>query len=779
MRRGLRLLQLHCFVVFVALIAQSGASYSQTPGGVIKGIVVEGNQRIEASTIRSYMVVQPGDVYDPEDIDLTLKTLFATGLFADVVLFQRGPNLVVRVVENPIINRVVFEHNKALDDDKLEEEVQLKPRIVYTRAKVQVDVQKIIELYRRSGRFAATVNPKVVQLPQNRVDLIFEISEGDKTGVKKINFIGNKKFSDGDLKDVMVTAESRWWKFLESNDNYDPDRLAFDREQLRKFYLSKGYADFKVISAVAELTRDRSAFFITITVEEGERYKFGKASITTTLQDLNKEALLKLVNFKEGDWYNADKIDDVVESITFVAGASGYAFVDVRPRLTRDVENRIIDVEFQIIEGPRVYVERININGNVRTLDRVIRREIRLVEGDAYNKILVDRSKARVRGLGYFKDVEITEEQGSAPDKTIINVKVEEQSTGELSIGAGFSSTDSFITDFSISERNLLGKGQSLRLRLQISGRRQQIDLSFTEPYFLGRRLAAGIDLFKNSTNFGSNSGGIFGGNTGTGFRTNSIGFGLRTGFAVTRNTSLSLRYTLRSDKIEVNRTFCDSGLISIRICDQLGTFVNSSLGATYSIDKRNDPILPTRGWTATISEDVAGLAGDVRYFRTEASAATYYGIWTDVVASFTLRGGYIKGWGGKDVRLNDRFFRGGNSFRGFKFAGLGPRDLVTRDALGGNLYGLGTIELSFPTGLPEEFGIKGALFLDAGTLGHLDKSALGPNIVDNLSLRSSAGVSIFWDSPFGPVRLDFAHILRKESFDETETFRFSAGTRF
>lgn len=764
---------LHMIVAgLLAMFCSSSISWAQTDiseGGKVARILVEGNQRIEAATVVSYLVIEPGDDFDPVTIDLSLKTLFATGLFADVAIFRRANDLVVVVVENPIINRVAFENNNALDDEDIAEEIQLRPRIVYTRAKVQADVQKIIEMYRRKGRFAATVNPKVIQLPQNRVDLVFEIGEGPVTGIRKVNFIGNERFDDGDLKDVIVTAESKWWNLLETNDNYDPDRLAFDREQLRQFYLSKGYADFRIISAVAELTRDREDFIITITVDEGERYDFGEVTIETELEELDKNQLLNLVSFEEGDTYNADEIDAIVESLTFAAGVSGYAFVDVRPRLRRDRENLVIDVLFQIAEGPRVYIERININGNVRTLDEVIRREFRLVEGDAYNKILIERSRVRIRSLNYFSEVEVTEEPGTTADKTVINVQVAEQSTGELSIGAGFSSTDNFIADFSIAERNLLGRGQFLRLRFTISGRRQQIDLRFTEPYFLDRQLAAGFDIFQVRTDFEDESG----------FKTKSRGIGLRTGFPLTEYSSVGIRYTFRQDDIEVSDFLCTSGIISIRVCDQRGKGTTSVVGHTWTIDRRDDPIEPTRGWEATISQDFAGVGGSVRYIRSEAGGGVYYPLFEGIVASLTVTGGYIQGWGGEDVRLNDRFYKGGSSFRGFEISGIGPRDLTTDDALGGNLYGIGTIELSFPLGLPEEFGMKAALFADFGTLGKLNKSDLGPGIVDDLSLRGSGGVSIFWDSPFGPVRFDFGHAFLKESYDKTESFRFGVGTRF
>ncbi len=760
------------FCLFFADIPTEFVSQAAAQQSVIQQIRVEGNQRIEAATVVSYMTIKPGDPVDAAEIDRSLKTLFVTGLFADVTLRQEGDVLVVSIVENPIINRVAFEGNRKLDTDDFEEEVQLKPRVVYTRSKVQSDVQRIIELYRRSGRFAATVEPKVIQLPQNRVDLVFEINEGPVTGVRRINFLGNKKFSSGRLREEIATKETRFWRFLTSNDNYDPDRLTFDREVLRRFYLARGYADFRVISAVAELTRDGKDFFITFTVDEGERYRIGDVEINTQLEELDPEALRSLIQFETGDIYNAELIDETIDALTFAAGIRGFAFVDVRPRVRRDRDNQLINITFEVNEGPRVYIERINIVGNTRTLDRVIRREFALAEGDAFNRVLIDRSKARIRGLNFFSEVEINEEPGSAADRTVLTVEVEEQSTGELSIGAGFSSTDSIIGDFSVSERNLLGRGQFVRLRVSVSRRRQQVDVRFTEPYFLGRNLAAGFDLFAISTDFEDESG----------FDTESVGFGLRTGFPLTRFGRISTRYTLRQDEIRVNQFSCDNGFISLSVCAAAGDSSSSIFGYTYFYDRRDDPIEPSRGWDFNLSQDVAGIGGTEAYLRSEVRTNWYHPVpffgADGIVANLRVTGGYIFGLG-RNVRLNDRFFRGGPTFRGFETSGIGPRDTVTNDAVGGQLYGIGTAEVVFPLGLPEEFGIKGAIFSDVGTLGIVDEDQFSANVDDNLGLRLSVGVSVLWDSPFGPIRLDFSNPLIREDFDQEEAFRFSAGTRF
>jgi outer membrane protein insertion porin family len=751
----------------------SERAYAAEPrnGTEIEKVIVEGNQRIEAITVLSYLTIRPGDIVTSAKIDESLKSLFATGLFADVQIDQQGSDLHVKVVENPIINRVVFEGNKKLKEEDLLKEVQLRPRIVYTKSRVQADVQRILELYRRSGRFGATVEPKIVQLPQNRVDLIFEIVEGATTGVRRITFIGNKHFSDSTLKETIATKESRWYRFLSSSDTYDPDRVTYDRELLRRYYLSRGYADFRVVSAVAELAPDRKQFYITFTIEEGEQYRFGKVDLVTSLKALDPNALKPLLTIHEGEIYNVNKIDNSIDALVYAAGTKGYAFVDVHPRVKRDREARTIDLTFELNEGPRVYVERINIKGNHRTLDKVIRREFRLAEGDAYNRILVDRSKTRIKGLGFFKKVDINQEPGSAPDRTVLNVEVEEQSTGSLSLGAGYSSTDGFIGDFSITEQNLLGKGQFIRLQLSLSSRQQQIDLRFTEPYFLDRNLAAGFDLFRVRTDFKNEAG----------FLTDSTGMTLRVGFPLTEFSRLSPHYTIRQDNVTVDNAACLGGIISNTVCAAQGDATTSAIGYDYLLDKRDDPTEPHSGYDFTFSQDLAGLGGSERYLRTETVFNYYHPIewfgWDKVVANLKASAGYIRGFGGKEVRLSDRFYKGGATFRGFKTAEVGPHDTTTGDSLGAEVYAIGTAAVSFPLGLPKEFGILGSLFTDFGTVGTVHDT--GPGVRDDLALRASVGFGILWDSPFGPVRVDIAKAILKENYDKSEFFRFSAGTRF
>ncbi|MCB9961527.1 MAG: outer membrane protein assembly factor BamA [Hyphomonas sp.] len=827
---------------------QAQAQEDDRYGGTIRSIIVEGNKRIEPRTVQSYLLVEPGDSFDPSRIDLSLKTLFATNLFADVSIDRKGDDLVVKVVENPIINRVIFEGNRALDDDKLKEEVQAEPRGIFTAARVQADVQRILELYRQSGRFAAKVEPKYKPLEQNRVDLIFEITEGPVTGVRAINFIGNKAYSDSRLRSEIVTKQSRLWRFFSSNDNYDPGRLEYDREKLRQFYQNNGYYDFRVTSAVAELTPDQKDFYITMTVDEGRQFDFGTVKVETALAKLDANALRAAVPIKEGSLFKGDLIEDTIDSLTYAAGIAGYAFVDIRPQLDENPETGKIDVTFVVDEGPRVYIDRINIVGNTQTLDRVIRRELRISEGDAFNRILLDRSKNRVKALGYFKEVDIEEVPADEPDRTVVNVKVEEQPTGELSFAAGFSSVDAYLLDFSASQRNLRGRGQVAVARVSTSSRQQIVDLRFTEPRFLDRNLSAGLDAFATRQDFSDYSL----------FTSETIGAGARVGFPLTERLQLGLSYRLQYDDVQVNNidvlidsagfavtryiqvsgqdtpadtsddTYrlanvndvdptlgeqvvdqCDPLFIQRQtICRSERSEYSSIIGYNLFWDRTNDPITPTRGFNFALSQDIAGLGGDVKYLRTETSASFYRGIWKSVVASARFSGGYVFPLeNGQGIRINNRFFRGGSNFRGFDVAGLGPREIIRYvdpdtgelkvrrlNALGGNAYYQGTFELTLPNFFPEEYGIKSALFLDAGAVGTLrgpDKGltyytvdpttgGLGVKLTkDAASLRAAAGLSVFWDSPFGPIRFDFSQILRREDYDRTETFRFSTSTRF
>jgi outer membrane protein insertion porin family len=738
---------------------ESGATGDRS--GVIQEIRVEGNQRIEAATIRSYMAVAPGEPFDPAKLDQSLKNLFATGLFDDVTIRREGDDVVVSLVENPIINRIAFEGNLRLDDEVLTSEVQLRPRVVYTRSRVQNAVSRILELYRRNGRYGATVEPKVIQLPQNRVDLVFEINEGPLTEIERIVFIGNEAFDDGDLRGVIQTKESAWYRILSSDDTYDPDRLAFDQELLRRFYLSRGYADFNVRSAIAELTPDGKSFVITFTVDEGEPYEFGEIAIDSRLRDLEPEQLRALLQTETGDTYNADQIEGSIVALTEEIGELGYAFVEINPSPTKDEANRIIDLTYVINEGSRVYVERIDIVGNVRTLDEVIRREFRLAEGDAFNTALLRRSRQRIQDLGFFETVELETLPGSSADKTRIEVEVAERSTGELSFGAGFSTSDGPLGDVRLSERNLLGRGQALSASFTISARTQEIDLSFTEPYFLDLELAAGVDLFRRTTDFQSEGS----------FDQTTTGGTLRASYPLTEHLSHGLRTTVRED--EINGVSDDA---SIFIQEEEGSALTALLGHTLTYDVRDTRFLPSDGYLIRFDQSVADFGADTRFLRNELLMSYYYPFFPDWVINLAARGGYIHGLG-EEVRLFDRFFLGGPTLRGFKFAGVGPRDTTTDDALGGNLLYTGSAELRFPLGLPEELRIFGRTFVDAGTL--YDSDASGPQVEDSSELRAAAGVGLSWLSPLGPISVDWAQAFLENPEDQTENFRIEFGTRF
>jgi outer membrane protein insertion porin family len=727
----------------------------------VRSIAVEGAQRIEAATIRTYLKIAPGDPFDEGRIDDSLKALFGTGLFADVAIRREGDVLVVRVVENPIINRLAFEGNKKVGDDILKNEVQLRPRQVYTRAKVQTDVQRLLQIYRASGRFAATVEPKVIQLEQNRVDLVFEINEGATTEIGRIRFIGNNRFSDGRLRDVIATKETAWYRFLSTDDTYVPERLAVDQSQLQAFYLGRGYADFRVISAVAELSPARDSFFITFTVDEGEQYNFGAVNIRSDIKAVDVESLRGLITTKPETVYNADAVEKTVQALVFELGRLGYAFVDVRPEAARDAVNRTVGVTYVVNESPRVYVERVNITGNVRTLDEVIRREFRLSEGDAFNTAKLRRTRIRVRGLDYFEKVEIKESKGSAPDRIILDAEVEEKSTGELSFGVGISTSDTAVADASIRERNLLGRGQDLRLGLTLSPKRQQIDLGFTEPYFLDRELAAGFDIFRRRVDLQDRSG----------FSQMTDGLNLRATYPITEALAHQVAYRLRRDSIEDVAAGA-----AVAIQRRAGTTTTSLVGHILAYDQRDDRIEPTSGYNARFGQDFAGLGGSEHFVRHSLEYTHYFPLTSNLVFSAEGVFGHILGIG-DDVNVANRFYLGGDSFRGFKPGGVGPRDRVTGDALGGNVYYTGTAQVQFPLGLPKELAIKGRFFAIAGSLFDIDEN--DPNIFDEDSVRVSAGFGISWRSPFGPIRIDVAKALVSESFDEDELFRFSFGTRF
>jgi len=743
------------------LVAQNLAGSEKiAQSNTINEIVVEGAQRVDPDTVISYMRLKVGDRYDRDKLDDSLKSLFSTGYFRDVKFRRDGSVLVVEVKENPVINRIAFEGNKRIKDDVLEPELKLKPRLVYTLNKVQADAERIIEVYRRSGRFSIKVEPKLIELDQNRVDIVFEITEGELTKVHRIVFVGNKRFSDSQLRSAISTKESRWYRFLTSDDIYDPDRISYDQDLLRQYYLGKGYVDFQVISSVAELTPRRDGFIITFTVEEGERYDVGSVNVVSNLPNVDAKLLQKEVMIEAGDHYSIDRVDETVDVLTDTIGQSGIAFYDVVPKVNRRSDEKLVDIVFDIGDGQRVYVDQIDISGNVRTLDSVIRREMQLAEGDAFNRAKIRESERRIRRLGFFETVKVDTVPTTTPDRISLAVKVVEKSTGELSFGAGLSSDSGVLGNASIRERNLLGKGQDLALSFGVSLQDSQIDLSFTEPYFLDRPLSAGFDIFASEQDRESESA----------YSERAAGFGLRVGYELAPRWRQTWGYNFKDSDISA------SAGASRFILAQDGLSSTSKLTHKITYDNTDNFFDPSEGLRLSWNTGVAGLGGSVAYLNNEAKVSQFFPLAEQTVLQLSARGGAVFGLG-QDVRLIDRYFLGGTNFRGFAFSGIGARDTATDDGLGGNYYYQSTAEITFPLGLSKEVGIRGRTFVDVGSVFDTDDEGAG--IQDSSDPRVSIGVGLTWASVLGPLRLDFGYAVLKENFDQEQVFSFSFGTRF
>src|SRR5215467_7962085 len=783
-------------------LASSGPAVAQT----VSSIVVEGSRRVEPETIRSYFKPGPGGRIGPEQEDEALKALVATGLFSDVRISHSGGRVVVTVVENPVINRVAFEGNKKAKDEQLTAEVQSKPRGTLSRPTVQADVQRIIEIYHRTGRFDVSVSPKIIELPNNRVDLVFEIKEGEKTGIKEIRFVGAKAYGPSRLKDVIKTSESNFLSFLQTTDIYDPDRVEADRDLLRRFYLKHGYADVRIVSDVGEYDPARKGFVVTFTIDEGAQYRVGTIEVISNVRAIDPALLRSQLKLSEGSVYNADLVEKSVESMTIQAARHGYAFATVRPRGDRNFENKTINLGFVVEEGARAYIERINIRGNTRTRDYVIRREFDLGEGDAYNRALIDRAERRLKNLNFFKAVKITNEPGSAPDRVVVNVDVEEQPTGEFSVSGGYSTADGFIGEVSIADRNLMGRGVYGKASLSYGQYVRGFDLSYVEPFLFGYRMAGGIDLFARQ-NFASSY---------VSYNSQTIGTNLRLGFALTEEIAFQPRYSFYNQKVTLplnldNCQFSPYALINggigvsptnelIRLSgvppnppnDGGDCYVNgeaslavrkelasgavnvSLLGYTLTYNTLDNNKLPTSGLFAELRQDFAGVGGDVNFIRNAGEIRKYYEVFSDVVSVFKLQAGQISSWGGQQLRMLDQFQMGPNLVRGFSPAGIGPRDLTigtTNDALGGSIYWGASLEAQTPLYfLPKDIGIKLAAFADAGNLwsykGPTFWNVTGETLQVGLDgaglIRSSVGVGLLWDSPLGPLRFDLAYPITK-----------------
>ncbi|HET9619473.1 MAG TPA: outer membrane protein assembly factor BamA [Pseudolabrys sp.] len=801
------------FLVGAGTLSVAGASAAVAQS--VNSIEVQGNRRVEAGTIRAYFHPGPGGRLGPAEIDEGLKGLYATGLFSDVHIEHPGGRLLVVVTENPVINQVAFEGNKKAKDDQLKTEVQSKPRGTLSKPTVQADVQRIIEIYHRSGRFDVTVTPQIIELPNNRVNLVFEIREGEKTGVKDIRFVGAHAYSSSRLKNVIKTSVSNWLSFLQTTDIYDPDRVEADRDLLRRFYLQHGYADVRILSAIGEYDPAAKGFIVTFTIDEGAQYKVGTIDVVSNVRAIDPSVVRSQVKLSAGSIYNADLVQKSVEAMTIEASRRGYAFANVRPRGDRNVQTHTINLSFVVEEGARAYIERINIRGNVRTRDYVIRREFDIGEGDAYNRALIDRAERRLKNLGFFKNVKITNEPGSAPDRVVVNVDVEEQPTGQFSIAGGYSTADGFISEVSISDRNLMGRGQFAKASVSYGQYSRGVELNFVEPYLLGYRMAGGVDLYWRQ-NLANNY---------LSYGTKTVGTNLRLGFGLTEELSFAPRYSIYRQEISLidqynnckNSTAAivnggtgvkpgdgcySDGEASLPVRMELanGAVTVSMVGYTLAYNTLDNVKNPTDGLYAELKQDLAGVGGDVNFLRTQGEVRNYYEIFPDVVSVLKVTGGHIAGWGGKDLRMLDHFQMGPNLVRGFAPSGIGPRDLTNgtfNDALGGTMYWGASLEAQTPLYfLPKEIGIKLATFVDAGSLwsykGPTTWNVTGETVqvgLDKFSdIRSAAGIGLLWDSPLGPLRFDFAYPITKycetgiggnQVCDKTQIFRFSGGTRF
>jgi outer membrane protein insertion porin family len=812
-----------------AAFAQTSAQTSSAP--TVNSIVVEGNRRVEASTVRSYFRAGPGGRLDAQNIDDAYKALYATGLFQDVHISQSGGRIVVTLVENPVINRIAFEGNKKVKEDQLKTEIQSKERGTLLRATVQSDVQRLVEVYRRGGRFDVHVEPKIIELPNSRVDLVFEISEGAKTDVKTINFVGNHAYSSYRLKDEVKTVETGLLAFLQVNNIYDPDRIEADRELLRRFYLKHGYIDVRIVSAVGEFDPAQQGFMITYTIEEGEQYRIGTIDVRSKIPALSPRLLEPRLRMSSGDVYNAEAIEKTVEDMTIEAARQGFAFASVRPGADRKSETRTINLIFTVDEGQRTYIERINIRGNNKTRDYVVRREFDVAEGDAYNRALINRAERRLKNLNYFKVVKITSEPGSAPDRVVLNVDVEDMSTGEVSLSGGYSTSDGALAEASIGERNLFGLGLAAKVSGTYGQHSKGASFSFVEPYLFGYRLAFGLDLYGKQqlpTNFIS-------------YQTDTLGAGLRLGVALREDLALQLRYSIYRQQIvlpnflnncnnispdfintfptpnangtslattfqglagQINQNCYADGEASLPVKVELasGAVLTSLVGYSLLYNTVDDNRNPTSGVAMAFNQDFAGVGGNVRFVRETADLRRYFEVAYDIVGVLHLQAGTIQGWGNgatdfgqigaSGVRMLDHFQMGPNLVHGFAPAGIGPRDLTvgtTNDALGGTHYWGTSVEFQSPLFfIPKEMGIKVAAYVDAGSLWNYTGPTASPLTGEtmtpssnNMFINTAAGVGLIWASPFGPLRFDLAYPITKRSYDKTQVFRFGGGASF
>lgn len=748
-----------------ALATPRGAATTPNAGGVIATIRVEGNQRIEANTIRSYMLLRPGDAFDPALMDRSLKTLYATGLFSNVKLARVGDTLVVTVQENPVVNEVAFEGNHELTDKELRAAIALRPRSVFTAAAAEADRRTILGLYAAKGYYAATVVPKIIKLPENRVNVVFEINDGKATFISRIAFVGNHAFGAGRLAEVVSSREESWWRFFSTADSYDPRRVALDEDLLRRFYLRNGYVDFQVVHAGAELAPDHRSFVLTFVLHEGSRYRVSGVDVVSHLPQVSGDSLLPLVSLSKGDWFDGDAVARSVQAISDQLQNHGFAFAEVHPDVSRDAAKHTVALTFNVIEGPRVYIQRIDIVGNTRTEDRVIRRQFHVAEGDPFNAGSIQRTEQRLKDLNYFGSVHITTKQGSAPDRAIVTTNVTEKATGEFTLGGGYSTDIGALITAGLTENNIVGSGVDASLIGLLAQRSSQIDLSVTDPFFLGRNLLAGIDIFDITNN----------NQTVSEYSENRYGFTTRFGYNFNPHVSQIWTYSL------VNRDIVDVvSTASNYVKADEGNTLLSQIGQTLTFDWRDSTINPHKGFVFRIGADYAGLGGQADFVRTRVDGAYY----------IPLDGLLGTGWGlrlaagsGYLIPIDhppsivDNFFLGGANLRGFADGGVGPHDAITGDSLGGRFLWTQSTQLDFPLPVSPDLGLSGRFFVDMGS-DYGIKANHGP-IVDYTAPRVAAGVGFSWASPLGLLSFDFGFPIVKKHLDQTQIFRFGFGTRF
>ena len=747
-------------LLFFIFIFSINFVYAQNSNDIISDIKIEGNQRVELDTIYSYLKVSKGENFDIDKLNNSLKNLYSTGFFSDVNIMRDNSIVIIKVVENPIINRVVFEGNNEIDNDVLASEVSLKSRNLFTRTKIQEDVQRILSLYRNEGSLSTTVKPNIISLDQNRVDIVFEINEGENTVINSITFNGNKNFSDRRLRDTIITRQTRWYSILSSNDKYDPQQIQVDENLLRKFYKDNGYADVSIEPAVAQLDREKDGFNIIFSIDEGKKYVYGDIEVSSNISEIDLDIIKIGLKIEEGDVYSAGKIENTVKIINKLVIEQGFPFTETFPEVDRVENTNNLSVLFRINQADKKYVDRIIIRGNERTLDKVIRRNIRLAEGDAYVSCLLARSKTLITNLGFFAKVDLTENSTAKQGTTDIIVDVQETSTGELSFGGGYSSQVGGLLNIGVSERNFMGKGQRISLVSKFSEREADYTFSFSEPYFLNRDLYASTNLYNNKIDYKESS-----------YELSRQGFNLSGNFTLDEFIRQSLRYSL-----EVRELTPRSGA-SASIISEKGETVLSELSTSINIDTTDNRNMPTEGYSLAIASSFAGLGGDKEFLRINNNA-NYYKSFNEesIILNVGYDAGVIIGLD-QDILISDRYFLGGNSFRGFDQSGLGPRDSNNSDSLGGNLFYTGSIKASFGIGLPPELGVKGNWFATAGSLTGIDKSTVSYN--DDASIRLSSGVGISWNSPIGPVSVIFSQAILKEDYDVTESVSFGIGQKF